>query len=142
MRQADMLKIVVVAAVCTCLTLVVLLMPIMFKGFRIMREDFRYDEAASYFTHEVDEYLSRYYRNYGHYPVGLNVSDFAISKEEGYRTVANRIEYSTDGNSFEVTWRYPITIRQPDRLRVWICKGVNGKRTYFESKIVKSGNNN
>jgi len=103
-----------------------------------LREDFRYTSDMSMLGHQLEEYLQHYYMKHSRYPDRLNISQFEAWKEPKYRTILDRITYSTDGNSFEIVWKRPIHFRSEDDWFVWTCKGQGGKRTHFETETVRT----
>jgi hypothetical protein len=140
-NKSKLVIIAIIVLIPTLLMAMIFIVPPLFHALRSGVQDCRYNEATNYFSTELEEYLNNYHRDNGHYPDSLDVSQFRIYQSEKYREIADKIEYSTDGNSFEIFWKRPTSLRQkPRSFCVLIIKGHDGKRTYFHSDIVRVKN--
>lgn len=114
-----------------------------YRTFRESVEKWRYREETENFAGQVARYLTSYYRDKGHYPNRLEVSQFKIWENTQYRDLLERIEYSTDGKTFELSWKIPARPkeRQGERgeLHLWEISGSNGKLTSTAMKVVRTG---
>jgi hypothetical protein len=110
-----------------------------YRGFRATVEKCRHVEEIENFVGQVARYLTSYYRDNGHYPDGLDVSQFKIWGNPQYRDLVDRVEYSTDGKTFELSWKIPARLkeRQGERgeLHLWEISGSNGKLQVLQRKL-------
>ena len=126
-----MRKILASLLICICVLLTVSFGLFLFKGIKETRSNAGYVSATGLFTCQLEEYLNDYYKSNGHYHEKINIMDFSIYKKEEYRKIIEKIEYSTDGNSFEIVWRHPVLPKSTHNYWIWICKGNKGKRSYW-----------
>ena len=111
-----------------------------YRGLRATLEKCRHVEETENFVGLVARYLTTYYRDNGHYPDGLDVSQFKIWGNPQYRDLVDRVEYSTDGKTFELSWKIPARLKEGQgergELHLWEISGSEGKTTSIAKKVV------
>jgi len=97
----------------------------------------RYLEDRGQFEIELVEYLNSYYQKYERYPDNLDLSQFSAYNNHEYREIMQKIQYSTDNNTFKIVWKFPSSLlKKRSPLLIWTVEGRNGKRTRWDYENV------
>jgi len=108
-----------------------------FKAFSSLRRVGGYISDTEDFEGRLVNYLDDYYLEHGHYPDNLDISQFEVHLDAKYREIIYNINYSTDGNCFELVWKRPTSpSEKPALFKVGQRKGCNGKASYYHFDIV------
>ena len=102
---------------------------------KLMHADCRYIEEMSHIKYQLLEELHRYYLEHGHYPTEFEHVPMQFLAPDGNTEVFADLNYSSNGNSFELVWKYPEYARKTELVRVIIERGHKGKSMYSQAYV-------
>ena len=112
---------------------VCVILPFLWVTFKYTRAECAYIERMERLEVQVPEKLNNYYSKYDRYPEEFNAFSIYSLVSDVNCEVIRDVNYSSDGNSFELVWTYREYLQShPELVRLRVERGYKGRSTYSD----------